>query len=82
MYCYFYSDIMILAQEIKFVVSAIVSDDTGQLMRLIQSLTILIGLLITLLKIIVPVLEWLQDSLVSLQLLKDEFKPRWGYAPG
>ncbi len=51
-----------LSQEIRFVGSMIVSDDTGQLVRLIQSLTILIGILITTIQVIAPFLEWLQET--------------------
>lgn len=60
---------MILAQQIKFTGSFIVSDDTGQLMRLFQALTILIGILITAIRVLVPFLEWLQDVAETYQFV-------------
>jgi len=58
---------MILNQQIRFIGSMIVSDDTGQLMRLIQALTILIGILITTIRVIAPMLEWLQSIAEAYQ---------------
>lgn len=58
---------MTLAHQIKFTASMIVSDDTGQLMRLIQALAILCGLLIAITQIILPLLEWLQQFAVMWQ---------------
>lgn len=56
-----------LSHQIKFVSSMIVSDDTGQLLRLIKALTILVGLLITILEVIVPFLEALNDIAIVIQ---------------
>lgn len=58
---------MTLAHQIKFTASMIVSDDTGQLMRLIQALAILCGLLIAITQIILPLLEWAQQFAVMWQ---------------
>lgn len=69
------------AQEIKFVGSFIISDDTGQLIRLIQALGILVGMLITLLRVIAPLLMVMQDIAVWLQRIW-EYRPYLGYAPG
>ena len=59
----------VFAQEIKFVGSFVVSDDTGQLMQLIQTITILIGILITTLRVVAPLLEWLQDIAEAYQFV-------------
>lgn len=57
-----------LNQQIRFIGSMIVSDDTGQLIRLIQSLIIMVGMLLALLRIISPMLLWLQDALEAYQV--------------
>jgi hypothetical protein len=54
-------------QEIRFVGSMIVSDDTGQLIRLIQSLIIMVGMLLVLLRVLAPVLLWLNDVTEAYQ---------------
>ena len=54
-------------QQIRFVGSMIISDDTGQLMRLIQALAILVGMLVTLLRVIGPLLVQVQETAEAWQ---------------
>ena len=72
---------MILQQTIKFVGSMVVSDDTGQLLRLIQAITILCGLLIVLLRLIIPMLEWLQDVAEAVQHVGERMRYYQPYVP-
>lgn len=74
-----------LTHEIKFTGSVIVSDTSGQLLRLIQALIIFFGLVIRLVEILMPLLETLQEMAVSLQRLDERIRYSWpyvGYAPG
>jgi len=57
------------SQQIRFTGSFIVSDDTGQLIRLLQSLIIMVGMLIMLLRVVSPVLLWLQEVIESYQFV-------------
>lgn len=61
---------MILAHSIKFVASVIVHDDTGELLRLIRAITILLGLVITMVRMVTPILEWMQDIATTIQQVR------------
>lgn len=69
------------AQEIKFVGSFIISDDTGQLIRLIQAIGILIGMLITLLRVVAPLLELAQELAVGVQRINERVRYYRPYVP-
>lgn len=58
---------MLLAHDIKLAVSMIVSDDTGELLRLIRAITILCGLCISVVQVVLPVLEWINSVAITMQ---------------
>lgn len=58
---------MTLTHSIKVAVSMIVSDDTGELLRLIRAITILCGLCINVIEVVLPVLEWVNTTAITMQ---------------
>lgn len=58
---------MTLAHSIKVAVSMIVSDDTGELLRLIRAITILCGLCINVIEVVLPLLEWINTTAITMQ---------------
>lgn len=58
---------MTLAHSIKVAVSMIVSDDTGELLHLIRAITILCGLCINVIQVVLPVLEWINTTAITMQ---------------
>lgn len=58
---------MTLAHDIKLAVSMVVSDDSGELLRLIHAITILCGMVIMIVRIVLPVLEWMHNTACAWQ---------------
>lgn len=57
----------IFNHQIKCNASLIISDDTGKLLQLIHAITILCGMLITLLTVITPVVVMINDVVTTVQ---------------